>query len=169
MDADELFPLGSGPLHETDLLTGLPSARAWPRLLAERLRAHPDRTWVAMLRIDDFAGYTTLHGEVASDLLVVDTAAAWGGVLRAGDVLTRFEGADFGCVVRAAELTSAFHVLGRLRAALGSGLTCSVALTQPAAGESAHAVAGRLRDGIDEAGVRGASRIAVLLPAVVAA
>ncbi len=169
MEPDEVLPLGSGPLHEADLLTGLPSARAWPRLLAERMRANPDRTWVAMLRIDDFAGYSTLYGEVASDLLLVDTAAAWDAVLRAGDVLTRFEGADFGCVVRAAEMTSAFQAIGRMRAALTGDQTCSVALTQPTAGESAHAVVARLRDGIDEAGVRGASRIAVLLPAALAA
>lgn len=149
---------------DTDVLTGLPTARMWPHLVADHQRSHPGRSWVVLMRVDEFSGFAAVHGEMAGDLLLAQTAEAWSAVLRAGDVLVRLGGGDFGCLVRACELTSAFSVVGRLRMALAAGVSCSAAITQPLAGESALDATTRLREGISEAGVRGASRIAVLLP-----
>lgn len=167
---DHLPLPGGEPAHETDVLTGLPGARSWPHLVAEHRRVNPDKSWIAALRLDGFHAYATEHGGLQADLLLVDVATAWESVLRGGDVLVRFEAADFGCVVRAVELNSAFAVVGRLRTQLPPGVTCSASIAHPLAGETVRAATDRARDGLRESAERGgANRIAVLLPGTMAA
>jgi len=162
-------PLGAGPELDHDLLTGLPNARAWSHLVAEHRRRHPDRSWLAVVRVDDFAAFASTSGGAAADLLLVDAAAAWGAALRGGDVIARLDGADFGCLVRATELMSAFAVVARLRAGLPAGHTLSAAIVHPDAHEAPLAVTARARDALGHAGARGVNRVAVLLPEAEAA
>lgn len=163
------IPLGAGPHRDHDLLTGLPNARAWSHLVAEHRRRHPDRSWLAVVRIDGLGAFAAHSGGAAADLLLVDAAAAWSAVLRGGDVVARLDGPDFGCLVRATELMSAFAVVGRLRDGLPAGHTLSAAIVHPDACEAPLAATARAREALGQSGARGVNRIAVLLPEAAAA
>lgn len=112
----------------TDQLTGLPNRRAWQEGLDRELsragrESHP--LCVAVIDLDDFKGYNDEHGHLAGDAMLRETARAWRGVLRAGDLLARYGGEEFAVVIPAWPLADAVTVVERLRAATPGGQTCS--------------------------------------------
>ncbi len=124
--ADQLRVLAG--MAQTDPLTGLPNRRAWDARLAQAV-GDGQQFAVAMLDLDHFKRFNDTHGHPAGDLLLKETAAAWRDQLRAGDLLARLGGEEFGLLLFDCELECAGDVTERLRGLVASAQTCSVGLT----------------------------------------
>ena len=124
----------------TDQLTGLPNRRAWEEGLDRELsratrEGHP--VCVAVIDLDEFKRYNDEHGHLAGDALLTDTAIAWRGELRGGDLLARYGGEEFAAVIPAWPLDHAVAVVDRLRQATPRGQTCSAGVACWTRSESA--------------------------------
>ena len=127
---------------QTDALTGLPNRRAWDLELAEALREHP-RLAIAILDLDHFKQYNDTYGHPAGDRLLKETAAAWRDQLRAGDLLARLGGEEFGLLLPDCDGEVALDVVERLRGSVSGGRTCSAGIAVRAVGEDAEVVVAR--------------------------
>jgi diguanylate cyclase (GGDEF)-like protein len=111
----------------TDPLTGLPNRRAWERHLRQLSTAgHQFAT--AMLDLDHFKQFNDTYGHPAGDRLLKETAAAWRGELRPGDVLARIGGEEFGLLVHDCDAHTASEVVDRLRNHVARDRTCSAGI-----------------------------------------
>ena len=115
-------------MAQTDPLTGLPNRRAWDARLAQAA-ADGQQFAVAMLDLDHFKRFNDTHGHPAGDRLLKETAAGWRDQLRAGDLLARLGGEEFGLLLFDCDLDAARDVTERLRALVTADQTCSVGLT----------------------------------------
>jgi diguanylate cyclase (GGDEF)-like protein len=114
-------------LARTDELTGLPNRRAWDEQLARELarakrRAAP--VCVAMLDLDRFKAFNDTYGHQLGDLLLVETAAAWGAELRNTDILCRWGGDEFAALLPDCPEHEADRVIARLVAATPRQQSC---------------------------------------------
>jgi diguanylate cyclase (GGDEF)-like protein/PAS domain S-box-containing protein len=112
----------------TDALTGVLNRRALDdELHLALLNARRDGAPVsiAMLDLDRFKAYNDTHGHAAGDHLLKGACAAWGGMLRAGDVLARFGGEEFVIVLPGCAASDARALVDRLRRETPNGQTCS--------------------------------------------
>jgi diguanylate cyclase (GGDEF)-like protein len=159
--ADTLTQLSD--MAETDPLTGLPNRRSWDARVARLLGEGAEFT-VAMLDFDHFKQYNDTYGHPAGDRLLKETAALWREQLRAGDLLARLGGEEFGLLLPGCDAAHAREVVERLRGAVYGDRTCSAgfAVRQPA--ESADAVMMRADEALYQAKVAGRDR-ACLSPA----
>jgi diguanylate cyclase (GGDEF)-like protein len=141
----------------TDPLTGLPNRRAWDDQL-ERALAEDGRLAIAMIDFDHFKRYNDTNGHPAGDRLLRETAAAWRDQLRAGDLLVRLGGEEFGLLLRNCDAATATEVTDRLRRHVSYDQTCSagIAIVQP--GESAEAVVARADQALYDAKSGGRDR-----------
>jgi diguanylate cyclase (GGDEF)-like protein len=141
----------------TDPLTGLPNRRAWDAQL-ERALGEEGRLAIAMLDFDHFKRYNDSNGHPAGDRLLRETAAAWRDQLRAGDLLVRLGGEEFGLLLRNCDAATATEVTDRLRRHVSYGQTCSagIAIAQP--GEGAEAVVARADQALYDAKSSGRDR-----------
>jgi len=105
-----------------DGLTGLHNRRAFDERLAAELRhAARDRTPLSlvMIDVDRFKRYNDHYGHLAGDDALRQVAAALrAGMLRPMDLVTRFGGEEFACVLPGTDLPGALAVAERLRAAV---------------------------------------------------
>ena len=116
-------------LAHTDALTGLANRRAWEAELVRaltRARRTGEPVSVAVVDIDNFKAINDRHGHPAGDLLLIEVAHEWAGVLRPDDVLARIGGDEFAFVMPACSEADAADVCRRLRARMPSPYSCSV-------------------------------------------
>jgi diguanylate cyclase (GGDEF)-like protein len=138
----------------TDPLTGLPNRRAWESKIAQAAM-QPGPVTVAMIDLDNFKAFNDTHGHIAGDALLRETADAWIGQLRGGDLLARLGGEEFGLLLYDAELESGYEIAERLRRCVTSSQTCSVGLAQRRSGEPIESVVQRADQALYDAKAAG--------------
>ena len=138
----------------TDPLTGLPNRRAWESKLAQAAM-QPGPVTVAMIDLDNFKAFNDTHGHITGDRLLRETADAWVGQLRGGDLLARLGGEEFGLLLYDAELESGYEIAERLRLCVTHGQTCCVGLAQRRAGEPIESVVQRADQALYDAKAAG--------------
>jgi diguanylate cyclase (GGDEF)-like protein len=153
--ADTLTQLSD--MAETDPLTGLPNRRAWDAGVAQLLTEGEEFT-VAMLDFDHFKQYNDTYGHPAGDRLLKETAALWREQLRAGDLLARLGGEEFGLLLLGCDAVHASEVIERLRGAVYGDRTCSAGFAVRQPGESSEAVMMRADEALYEAKSAGRDR-----------
>jgi diguanylate cyclase (GGDEF)-like protein len=141
-------------MAQTDPLTGLPNRRAWDGHVDAALRDGRGIT-VALLDIDHFKAYNDAHGHPAGDRLLRESAAAWRDLLRAGDLLARLGGEEFGVLLLDCAPSMVIEVTERLRAATAGGRTCSAGLATRRPGEPFESVVARADHALYEAKAAG--------------
>lgn len=145
-------------LARRDALTGLPNRRAFDEALAREL-ARADRGGaplaVVALDVDHFKRVNDAHGHAAGDAALRAVAERARGALRAGDLLARVGGEEFGALLPGAALADAREVAERIRAAVEAApvpvtaasvplrLTVSLGCAARVSGEAAAALVGR--------------------------
>jgi diguanylate cyclase (GGDEF)-like protein len=117
---------------QTDPLTGLPNRRAWDAQV-KRVHSEGSQLVIAMIDLDHFKYFNDTYGHPAGDRLLKETAAAWRDQLRAGDLLARLGGEEFGLLLRDCDPETANEVTERLRGSVSESWTCSagIAVGQP--------------------------------------
>jgi diguanylate cyclase (GGDEF)-like protein len=153
--ADTLTELSD--MAETDPLTGLPNRRAWDVRIAQ-LHGEGEEFTVAMLDFDHFKQYNDTYGHPAGDRLLKETAALWREQLRAGDLLARLGGEEFGLLLLGCDAVHASEVIERLRGAVYGDRTCSAGFAVRQPGESSEAVMMRADEALYEAKSAGRDR-----------
>jgi len=102
----------------TDGLTGIFNRRYLDEKLAEewgRARRNQQRLSLVMIDVDHFKAYNDLHGHQAGDECLRSVAQALKNALwRPGDVVTRYGGEEFACVLPDTDLEGALLVAQRL-------------------------------------------------------
>jgi diguanylate cyclase (GGDEF)-like protein len=118
-------------LAAIDSLTGIYNRRSWDdHLVRELARARRERRplTVAMIDLDHFKRFNDGHGHPAGDRLLVETAAAWRSIVRATDILARYGGEEFAVALADCSADDAVAIMGRFRAAVPMGQSCSAGL-----------------------------------------
>lgn len=139
-----------------DALTGLANRRAFDEDLAREVaRAARDGTplSVIVLDLDRFKAVNDAHGHAAGDAVLRAVAARAAAVLRAGHLLARLGGEEFGVVLAGADLGQAAAAAERLRAAVAASpvdaagralhVTASLGCATLSPGEAAEALVAR--------------------------
>lgn len=141
----------------TDELTGLPNRRAFldeaARIL-NRTRRSGEPVAVLMIDLDRFKSINDTYGHAAGDRALRAMKAVVEPRLRAGDLLTRLGGEEFGVLLPATAEPAAQEIAERIRCAIADAtlrshdgtaihLTASIGLAVVAPGESIHDALGR--------------------------
>jgi diguanylate cyclase (GGDEF)-like protein len=127
----------------TDSLTGLGHHASFNERLTEA-RAAEATTAVLIVDVDGFKTINDTSGHQAGDQALRTVAARLSSAVRRGDEVFRIGGDEFAALVRVADADEATGIGHRLRDALvGTGLTVSVGVAVPQAGESDAAVLAR--------------------------
>ncbi len=142
-------------MASTDPLTGLPNRRAWDMSLARALDDEEPLA-IAMLDFDHFKDFNDSRGHPAGDRLLKESAAAWQGELRGGDLLARIGGEEFALLLPKCGAEDALRVVERLRERVPSEQTCSAGIVLHLAGETAETLMKRVDLALYEA--KGAGR-----------
>jgi diguanylate cyclase (GGDEF)-like protein len=145
-------------MASTDPLTGLPNRRAWEESLALVLTAGESFT-VAMLDFDNFKEFNDTYGHPAGDRLLKETAAIWREQLRAGDLLARLGGEEFGLLLIDCPTERATEVIERLRSLVYGERTCSAGFAAWRPGDSSESVMARADAALYEAKESGRDRV----------
>jgi diguanylate cyclase (GGDEF)-like protein len=141
----------------TDALTGLPNRRAWDAHLNRAVAEH--QQWaIAILDFDHFKQYNDTFGHPAGDQLLKETAAGWRDFVRAGDVLARVGGEEFGLLLLDCDPHSAEEVTERLRRHVPRGRTCSAGIAHRRPGETPEVVTVRADQALYQAKAAGRQR-----------
>ena len=117
---------------ETDALTGAMTRRALDDALAATIR-HGGAFCVAMIDLDRFKSVNDQLGHAAGDRVLRNAASAWRGVMREGDVLSRYGGDEF-IAVLPGSIQDALAATERLRAGTPDECTCSIGVAAWAQG-----------------------------------
>jgi diguanylate cyclase (GGDEF)-like protein len=147
-------------MARNDALTGLPNRRVWEEHLM-RVSDSEQTAAIAMLDLDHFKQFNDAHGHLAGDRLLKETAAAWRDELRAGDLLTRLGGEEFGLLIVERNVETAVEVVERLRARVAAGRTCSAGIAIRRPGEHIDGVVARADHALYEAKAAGRDRVHV--------
>jgi two-component system cell cycle response regulator len=156
-----------------DPLTALPNRRAFDEDLA-REAARAARSGaplaVVVLDIDRFKAVNDTHGHAAGDAVLQAVATRAAGAIRAGDLLARLGGEEFGILLPGADLARAVDAAERIRAALAAlpveaagralPITASFGCAALAPGEPPHALVARADARLYEAKRDGRNRVA---------
>jgi diguanylate cyclase (GGDEF)-like protein len=106
----------------TDVLTGLPNARALRYRFEEesdRARRHRDTFAVVMMDLDGFKAINDRHGHQAGDQLLRETGHLLNRVIRSSDFVSRYAGDEFVAVLQVGS-DEAPELVRRLQEALDS-------------------------------------------------
>ena len=106
--------------HEalTDPLTSLPNRRFFDSALASRLENMTRYGWdfgLLVVDIDHFKKVNDAHGHAFGDEVLKVVARTLQGAVRAGDIVARWGGEEFGVLVEASDLASLEETAERLR------------------------------------------------------
>jgi diguanylate cyclase (GGDEF)-like protein len=134
----------------TDELTGLFNRRHFhERLAAELARAQRDEAPVGLvlLDVDDFKRVNDVHGHPVGDQVLIGFGAILQEHVRAGDVVCRTGGEEFGVILPDADEAEAARCAGRLVAAVRAATWVDAGPITASAGvavapDDAHTVAG---------------------------
>lgn len=130
----------------TDPLTGVANRREWGDqldLAAHRALRDGEPFTVCILDLDHFKRFNDSFGHPEGDRLLQELTRRWQTQLRAGDVLARLGGEEFGIVFQRCGLPRARDLADRFLAVVPNGQTCSAGLAQQQPGESADALFSR--------------------------
>ncbi|BFU45353.1 GGDEF domain-containing protein [Krasilnikovia sp. MM14-A1004] len=108
-------------LAVTDPLTGLYNRRFFQEMLAdesERCTRSGQPIAMVILDLDHFKGINDRYGHPAGDAVLVQVADRLRQTVRAGDVVARFGGEEFVCLLHDADETAALDLAERLRETL---------------------------------------------------
>ena len=150
---------------QTDPLTGLPNRRSWDVRLT-RASGDGQPFALAILDLDHFKQFNDTFGHPAGDRLLRETAAAWRDELRAGDVLARIGGEEFGLLLPDCDAATAEQITNRLRSRVSQNRTCSAGIAVRRADESADAVIARADTSLYRAKADGRDRTHLSAPAL---
>jgi diguanylate cyclase (GGDEF)-like protein len=131
-------------LSRTDRLTGLANRAHFDEELArevQRARRSGRPLAVALVDLDHFKRLNDAEGHAAGDEVLRRCARAWQEGLRAGDLLGRYGGEEFGVLLPETGLDEAREVVERLRAATPGRVTCSAGVALLGDGGAAALVA----------------------------
>lgn len=147
----------------SDPLTGLPNRRAWDERIETAIGEHREMI-VAMLDLDHFKQFNDNFGHPAGDRLLKEAAAKWREQLRAGDLLARLGGEEFGLLLLNCDTSQAIEVVERLRESVPQERTCSAGYAVRYPGESADSVLARADEALYEAKSAGRNRTQLAAP-----
>lgn len=108
-------------LASTDELTGLANRRAFLRQLTREMEGAAEFGWplaVAMFDVDHFKKVNDRHGHAMGDRVLQAIATRAVAVVRAGDLVGRLGGEEFGILMPGASAADASAVAERLREAI---------------------------------------------------
>ncbi len=156
-----------------DPLTGLPNRRAFDEDLA-REASRAARTGaplaVVVLDLDRFKAVNDAHGHAAGDAVLRAVASRASAAIRAGDLLARLGGEEFGILLPEADLARAVDVAERIRITLAAlpvetagaalAVTASLGCAALAPGEAPDALVARADSRLYEAKGAGRNRVA---------
>ncbi|MFZ1996235.1 MAG: sensor domain-containing diguanylate cyclase [Solirubrobacteraceae bacterium] len=142
---------------QSDPLTGLPNRRAWDAHL-KRLHSEGSQLVIAMIDFDHFKRFNDTYGHPAGDRLLKATAAAWRDQVRAGDLLARLGGEEFGLLLRDCDPQTATEATDRLRRSVSENWTCSAGIAVGRPGETAEEIIARADAALYEAKAAGRDR-----------
>ena len=107
-------------LSHLDGLTGIPNRRAFDERLDQEWRRtirSSEPLAVAMIDIDHFKDYNDAYGHLAGDDCLRRVAGALAEMLkRAGDLVARFGGEEFICLIDGVDIKAVYAVAEKLRA-----------------------------------------------------
>jgi diguanylate cyclase (GGDEF)-like protein len=143
-------------LAREDALTRLPNRRAFDEALAREV-ARAERSGAPLsalvLDVDHFKRVNDAHGHAAGDAVLAAVAARALSALRAGDVLARLGGEEFGVLLPGADLAAAAEAAERIRGAVRAApvaagertvpVTVSLGCATRAPGEAGASLVGR--------------------------
>lgn len=116
-------------LADVDELTGLLNRRGWSRFLEmeeARYRRFGDTAAVVVMDVDDFKSVNQLHGQQAADRLLRAVAHIIDATAKAGNIVARLAGDEFGLILIGAGRQEAESFIRRLEHALvDTGLSVS--------------------------------------------
>jgi diguanylate cyclase (GGDEF)-like protein len=142
---------------QTDPLTGLPNRRAWDAPV-KRVHSEGGHLIIAMIDFDHFKHFNDTYGHPAGNRLRKETAAAWRDQLRAGDLLARLGGEEFGLLLLNCDPDTASEVTERLRRSVSENWTCSAGIAVGRPGESVEDTIARADVALYEAKAAGRDR-----------
>jgi diguanylate cyclase (GGDEF)-like protein len=151
-------------LARKDGLTGLANRRTWDHELSRACasaRANNLPLTVALLDLDHFKAFNDTHGHVMGDLVLKETAAAWGHVLEGHGFLARYGGEEFTVLLPNTSADRAEAILNELLAAVSRGQTCSIGLTVWDGHEDPDHLVSRADEALYHAKRSGRNRLAV--------
>lgn len=144
-------------IASTDSLTGLPNRRTWDSQLVQASRGRQKFT-IAILDLDHFKEYNDSRGHASGDRLFKETASTWREEIRAGDLLARIGGEEFGLLLPGCGAERAAEVVERLRLAVVGESTCSAGFAERRVGESSISVMARADEALYRAKAEGRDR-----------
>ncbi|MBV9212508.1 MAG: GGDEF domain-containing protein [Actinobacteria bacterium] len=148
---------------QTDELTGLLNQGAWHRHLQHELlrarRSHAPVT-IVLVDLDEFEQLNDTRGRQAGDRLLKELAAAWRRAVRETDHVGRIGGDEFGLLLPGCDLDDAYVLMGRLRAVVPAGMTCSMGVATWDLAEGPERLLLRADEALYAAKRRGRDRIA---------
>jgi len=148
----------------TDSLTGAANRRAWDEELSMALvraaRAGMPLS-IALLDVDHFKEFNDRHGHQAGDRLLKEAAAAWRGILRATDVLSRIGGDEFAALLPGCALDMAATIAEHMRAAVPATAGCSVGVAAWDGQETSLGLVARADRALYDAKERGRDRVVI--------
>ncbi|MBN1307683.1 MAG: diguanylate cyclase [Chitinispirillaceae bacterium] len=108
---------------KTDSLTGIANHRHFHETLdreISRANRHKSVFTLVLLDIDNFKRVNDTHGHQVGDAVLVDVTRRIMAMIRAGDVLSRYGGEEFGLILPDTDLAGAEALADRIRRAIAS-------------------------------------------------
>ncbi|WP_155373619.1 bifunctional diguanylate cyclase/phosphohydrolase [Catellatospora vulcania] len=104
----------------TDALTGVYNRRFFEEMLAADTDGHGAPRSVVLVDLDHFKAINDTHGHMVGDAVLAEVAERLRRSLRAGDLLCRYGGEEFVCLLPRTDATAARELAERLRVDLRS-------------------------------------------------
>lgn len=115
-------------LNIKDPLTGIFNRRhleARLREEVERHRRHKHGLSLAMIDIDHFKKVNDTYGHPCGDQVLIGVAQAVAGAIRSTDLVGRYGGEEFCCVLPETSIAGAFMLMERIRAKIAAEVFCT--------------------------------------------
>jgi len=147
-----------------DPLTGLANRNLLDDVLRRQLarsRREGSPLSVLMLDLDHFKAYNDAHGHQRGDEYLRTVTSSWHQELRESDLLARWGGEEFLCVLPDCDVHTACKIGERLRLVMPSGQSVSGGIAELGNGETAEALIHRADKALYQAKEEGRDRISI--------